>query len=427
MVTMIVIRMGEKASPAEDDSNRDDGEDNRLQKNNQDHEDDKKHGSKPKAGGGEGGHQHYSFKTCQHKAADRGVCDGHSSYHDNESPTPSVKVVNDDTVDDGKAAAADVLLHMRRHNNTKKRPALLVKDVGDTEERKRRKKGQKKQLIDLTDVPAQPPILKSNGKDGTSKYQGVSLHKSVNKWNAQITLDGKKHSIGYYANEEQAAVDYARARFKYKAGNAKVCTTSQVRRKLIDLTDVPTQLPIISSGRDGTSKYQGVTFVKATNEWRAQIMLDGKRHHIGLYDNEEQAGIDYARAMFKYRVGNHKRERRQHAIDLTDVPLQSLILNCGYGSSSKYEGVSLNKSTNKWKAQITISGKSRYIGTYDSEEEAAVDYARAVFKYSSGDCRRQDASKEKAGPRVIDVTNTCPTTAEMLERSMYQGRVKGNI
>eukprot|EP00984_Skeletonema_dohrnii_P037166 scaffold38959_cov155-Skeletonema_dohrnii-CCMP3373.AAC.1 len=30
---------------------------------------------------------------------------------------------------------------------------------------------QKKQLIDLTDVPAQPPILKNNGKDGTSKYQ----------------------------------------------------------------------------------------------------------------------------------------------------------------------------------------------------------------------------------------------------------------
>ena len=332
---------------------------------------------------------------------------------------------NDDTGDDGKAAAADVLLHMRRHNNMNKRP-LLMKGAGDTKERKRRKKGQKKQLIDLTDVPAQPPILKISGKDGTSKYQGVSLHKSVNKWNAQITLDGKKHSIGYYANEEQAAVDYARARFKYKAGNAKVCTTSQVRRKLIDLTDVPAQLPIISSGRDGTSKYQGVTFVKATNEWRAQIMLDGKRHHIGLYDNEEQAGIDYARAMFKYRVGNHKRERRQHAIDLTDVPLQSLILNCGYGSSSKYEGVSLNKSTNKWKAQITISGKSRYIGTYDSEEEAAVDYARAVFKYS-GDCRRQDTSKEKAGPRVIDVTNRCPTTAELLERSMYQGRVKGNI
>mmetsp|Transcript_10627 Transcript_10627/g.18107 ORF Transcript_10627/g.18107 Transcript_10627/m.18107 type:complete len:105 (-) Transcript_10627:261-575(-) len=102
------------------------------------------------------------------------------------------------------------------------------------------------------------------------------------------------------------------------------------------------------------------------------------------------------------------------------------ILNLGRGSSSKYEGVNLNKSTKKWMAKIEINGRQHYIGTYDSEEEAAVDYARAVFKYS-GDCRRQDTSKEKAGPRVIDVTNRCPTTAELLERSMYQGRVKGNM
>eukprot|EP00985_Skeletonema_marinoi_P027593 scaffold22917_cov83-Skeletonema_marinoi.AAC.3 len=63
------------ASPAEDDSNRDDGEDNRLQTKNQDHEDGQKHDSKEEAGGGECGHQHYSFKSCQNKAADRGDCD----------------------------------------------------------------------------------------------------------------------------------------------------------------------------------------------------------------------------------------------------------------------------------------------------------------------------------------------------------------
>ena len=63
----------------------------------------------------------------------------------------------------------------------------------------------------------QPPILKSAGriKDGASKYTGVCFSKQQNKWQAQIMIDGKQHSIGYYDNEEEAAVDYARALFKY--------------------------------------------------------------------------------------------------------------------------------------------------------------------------------------------------------------------
>eukprot|EP00984_Skeletonema_dohrnii_P009856 scaffold3797_cov91-Skeletonema_dohrnii-CCMP3373.AAC.11 len=47
--------------------------------------------------------------------------------------------------------------------------------------------------IDLRDVPPQAPILKVTQGQGASKYQGVS-----------------------YDNEEEAAVDYARAEYKYR-------------------------------------------------------------------------------------------------------------------------------------------------------------------------------------------------------------------
>ncbi len=50
-------------------------------------------------------------------------------------------------------------------------------------------------------------------KDGASKYTGVSFHKQMNKWQAQIMIVAKKHRIGYYDNEEEAAMDYARALF----------------------------------------------------------------------------------------------------------------------------------------------------------------------------------------------------------------------
>jgi hypothetical protein len=251
-----------------------------------------------------------------------------------------------------------------------------VKDTNnDTETKKRGKKGPK--FIDLTDVPPQPPILNSSSKDGTSKYEGVFFNKASNKWKAQISFDGKQHYIGYYDNEEEAAIDYARAVSKYRAGITR-CN----RKQIIDLTDVPLQSPILKSrSKDGASKYEGVYFNKAANKWVAQISFDGKPHHLGVYDNEEEAAIDYARAVSKYKGGKKVEPK---FINLTDVPPQNpLLKSSSREGTSKYIGVHFNKAANKWQAQIYFDGKRHSIGCYDNEEEAAIDYARAVSKYTT--------------------------------------------
>jgi hypothetical protein len=46
------------------------------------------------------------------------------------------------------------------------------------------------------------------------------------------------------------------------------------------------------SRKDGTSKYKGVAFNKASNKRHAKVIIDGKNHHIGVYDNEEEAAIN---------------------------------------------------------------------------------------------------------------------------------------
>ena len=94
-------------------------------------------------------------------------------------------------------------------------------------------------------------------------------------------------------------MDYARALFKYGERRQQ-----RQRDSTVDLTDVPPQPPIPKSAgriKNGASKYTGVTFSKQTMKWQAQIMIDGKQHHIGHYDNEEEAAVDYARALFKYK------------------------------------------------------------------------------------------------------------------------------
>ena len=79
-------------------------------------------------------------------------------------------------------------------------------------------------------LPPQPPIPKSSGhiKEGASKYTGVCFNKRYNKWQAQIHLDGKQRLIGYYYDENEAAVDYARAALRYKGGVKRVGTQLRI-------------------------------------------------------------------------------------------------------------------------------------------------------------------------------------------------------
>ena len=269
----------------------------------------------------------------------------------------------------------------------RKRPLPLWRDATTNDQattmKRRRQRKNISVVIDLSDVPTQPPIPKSSGraKAGTSKYTGVCFNKQYNKWQASINWGGKFHYIGCYDDEMEAAVDYARALYKYKGGVKRQRQGKSFAT--IDLSDVPTQPPIPKSSRhvkEGASKYTGVCFNKHANKWQAQISIYGKQHAIGRYDNEEEAAVDYARAVFKYKGGKvHRR-----FVDLSDVPPQPPILKSSRhvkGGASKYTGVAFSKQCNRWVAQIMIEGKQRFIGYYDDEEEAAVDYARAVFKY----------------------------------------------
>eukprot|EP00984_Skeletonema_dohrnii_P011490 scaffold4593_cov74-Skeletonema_dohrnii-CCMP3373.AAC.3 len=263
-------------------------------------------------------------------------------------------------------------------------------------------------VLDLTDVPPQPPIPKSGGriKEGASKYKGAYFNKAMNKWVAKIYIEGKERYIGCYENEEDAAANYARAVFKYrgqgaldKAREQGARDTPRVDAFTFDLTDVPPQPPVPKCGgyiKEGASKYRGVFFDKQRNKWLAQIYIDGMNRRIGYYDNEEEAAVDYARAVFKYkgpgaldkarehRARDISSERKSIIIDLTDVPPQLPIPKSAgriKEEASKYKGVCFHKPMKKWLAQIIIEGKTRHIGSYVNEEEAAADYARAVFKY----------------------------------------------
>ena len=75
------------------------------------------------------------------------------------------------------------------------------------------------------------------------------------------------------------------------------------KKNTLDLNDVPVNLPPIPSDRPGSSsRFKGVH--KKRKKWKAQIHIpsEGGKVHLGTFDSEEEAGIMYARARYKYRA-----------------------------------------------------------------------------------------------------------------------------
>lgn len=52
--------------------------------------------------------------------------------------------------------------------------------------------------------------------------------------------------------------------------------------------------------RNNTSGYRGVSWSKVSEKWHSYIKIKGKRIHLGLFDDKEEAHIKYEEARIKF-------------------------------------------------------------------------------------------------------------------------------
>jgi hypothetical protein len=113
-------------------------------------------------------------------------------------------------------------------------------------------------------------------EEAPSKYRGVSWQKSKNKWRAEIRYDGKDHYLGSFEDEEEAARAYDKAARAHRGEKAQLNFPAEGE-----------------SGSRRSSKHPGAGWAKINNKWVARIYYDGQRHHLGSFDDEEEAAGAY--------------------------------------------------------------------------------------------------------------------------------------
>lgn len=126
----------------------------------------------------------------------------------------------------------------------------------------------------------------------------------------------------------------------------------------------------ISNLRLATRKQQGAnqsgvygcSFNKRLGQYKVTIKVDGRARHLGCWPTEEIARAVYATEAAKVYG--------EFAPDPLPSPFGFIYTHWGKCSDGSHKGVYFYKAGGQWRAQITIDGKHKYLGTFPTQAEA---------------------------------------------------------
>ena len=131
----------------------------------------------------------------------------------------------------------------------------------------------------------------------------------------------------------------------------------------------------VRSGRSYTkvlTKAGDVAGTKENGYWHCQISKKRVYNHrvIWVLHGNTDTTIDHIN-------GDRLDDRIENLRDVTQARNQRNRKHGNINSSSKLIGVSWNKSSAKWRAQISVGKKTIHIGLYKTEQEAHAAYLAA--------------------------------------------------
>lgn len=128
-----------------------------------------------------------------------------------------------------------------------------------------------------------------------------------------------------------------------------------------------------ASSRSSTG-YRGVTPCRATGKWRAHIMANGVRRSLGRFRTAKDAAKAWDKMATELYGG----------FACLNFPNTDYSVyqpkDDTHKKTSKYVGVSWDKTNGVWVAQFYMNKLPVYVGRFDSEEEAAYELRLEIEK-----------------------------------------------
>jgi hypothetical protein len=189
----------------------------------------------------------------------------------------------------------------------------------------------------------------------------------------------------------------------------RVPVCSGVHRGMIALIDA-TDLPLVQGKRWNWSPG------KPAADHGGSVVLrtrDKRRPSLGRVI----LGIDDPEQLVCHRNGDRLDHRRANLVVRTRSQVswcrKKVLVKAGAASSSRFKGVTRTESGRKWAASIAVGGKTRNLGRFRSEIDAALAYDAALRELMGPDARvnlpdAAEVERQRALEPVIEETTTWP-------------------
>lgn len=137
-------------------------------------------------------------------------------------------------------------------------------------------------------------------------------------------------------------------------------------------------------GKGGVRSHNG-KLLKQSIDGRGYLLVglckNGKKH-FGVHALVAMAFHNHTPDGHKVVVDHKDNDKLNNRADNLQLTTKRHSTSKDRGGTSKYTGVCWNKADKKWRAQIRINGKKKYLGSFDKEEDASKAYQKKLREIS---------------------------------------------
>lgn len=118
-----------------------------------------------------------------------------------------------------------------------------------------------------------------------------------------------------------------------------------------------------------------------TGYFKLQLYKYGKVKYIQLHQLVAMVFLNHSPNGHNLVVDHINNNKLDNRVDNLQIVTTRKNLSKDKKGTSKYTGVSLEKKNNRWRSQINVNGKVKYLGKFNCELAASYAYQKALKDY----------------------------------------------